>query len=41
MKRKELYEYIREEIISELSLNESNNDTVIMNYSKWRTTAVD
>jgi hypothetical protein len=29
MKRKELYEYIREEIISELSLNESNNDTVM------------
>lgn len=29
MKRKELYEYIREEIINELSLNESNNDTVM------------
>jgi hypothetical protein len=29
MKRKELYEYIREEIISELSLTESNNDTAM------------
>ena len=29
MKRKELYEYIREEIINELSVNESKNDTVM------------